>query len=281
MRCMNFLTSCLTLSPPCAPTHSHKGDNMDIEKIRAETPGVKHSTHLLACGAGLMPQPVVDAVVGHTMLEAQIGGYEAEKARSDALNGVYDLVARLIGAKPCEIALQENATVAWRHAFYALPLQAGDRILTCEAEYSANYVAFLQRQKRDGIIIDVIPSDAAGALDLAALEAMMRAALKTGKTPMPCGQVWGWQPAMRWGSGWKSSKHGLGDWQPNCGRWWRRFRGQCCAISAMINVLSRVSPLTGWTLKKLSLRWQSKVLSSEPQPPKARCWTGWRGDCPY
>ncbi|MEM6441107.1 MAG: aminotransferase class V-fold PLP-dependent enzyme, partial [Pseudomonadota bacterium] len=44
------------------------------------------------------------------------------------------------------------------------------RILTCEAEYAANYVAFLQRAKRDDLTIEVVPSDASGALDLAALE---------------------------------------------------------------------------------------------------------------
>ena len=67
----------------------------------------------------------------------------------------------------------ENATVAWSHAFYALPLKPKSRILTCEAEYAANYVAFLQRAKRDNLTIEVIPSDASGALDLSALEATM------------------------------------------------------------------------------------------------------------
>jgi len=146
---------------------------IDIDKIRAETPGVNHVTHLLASGSSLMPQPVVDAVIDHTMLEARIGGYEAHAHEAGKLDAVYDQVASLIGAKGNEIALLENATAAWCHAFYALPLKSGDRILTCEAEYAANYVAFLQRAKRDGIIIDVIPSDPAGALDVDALEAMI------------------------------------------------------------------------------------------------------------
>ena len=146
---------------------------LDLERIRAETPGIGKSVHLLAAGSALMPRPVVEAVVAFTRLEAELGGYEAQAARAESLDAVYDSVATLIGASAREIALLENATVAWCHAFYALPLEPGDRVLTCEAEYAANYVAFLQRAKRDGIVIDVVPSDAAGALDLGALEAMI------------------------------------------------------------------------------------------------------------
>jgi len=146
---------------------------IDIEKVRGDTPGTAHVAHLLASGSGLMPQPVLDAVTAHLQREAEIGGYEAAAAASEQLDGVYDSVARLIGATAREIALVENATVAWCHAFYALSFKPGDRILTSEAEYAANYVAFLQRQKRDGIVIDVIPNDASGALDVAALETMI------------------------------------------------------------------------------------------------------------
>ncbi len=146
---------------------------MDIAKVRADTPGIHHGIHLLACGAALMPQAVVDAIVEHTELEARIGGYEAYQARAEELDSTYDSVARLLNAKPQEIALVENATVGWCLAFYSLPLKEGDRILTCEAEYAANYVAYLQRAKRDGIIIDVVPSDASGALDVLALEDMI------------------------------------------------------------------------------------------------------------
>ncbi|MGI9404879.1 MAG: hypothetical protein ACR2O4_00795, partial [Hyphomicrobiaceae bacterium] len=49
----------------------------DIQRIRAETPGLQHVNHLFASGAGLMPQPVIDAVTNHIELEARIGGYEA------------------------------------------------------------------------------------------------------------------------------------------------------------------------------------------------------------
>ena len=146
---------------------------IDLEQIRAETPGLKNVVHLLASGSALMPQPVIDAVINHTILEAAYGGYEAQSMQAEMLDNVYHTVATHIGANRREIALMENATVAWCHAFYALPLKPGSRILTCEAEYAANYVAFLQRAKRDDLRIEVVPSDETGALDLTALENMI------------------------------------------------------------------------------------------------------------
>jgi len=143
---------------------------LDIKKVRNETPGISHSIHMMAAGSALMPQCVVDTIIEYTKLEAQIGGYEAHAQRADELDNVYNIVADHIAAHPREIALMENATVAWCHAFYAMPLAPGARILTCEAEYAANYVAFLQRAKRDNLKIEVIPSDDTGAIDLQALE---------------------------------------------------------------------------------------------------------------
>lgn len=146
---------------------------MDIERLRGETPGVSHRVHLNNAGTGLMPRPVIDAVKGHIDLEARIGGYEAKTQENDRIEMAYASVARLIGAKKSEIALVGNATVAWQHAFYSQGLKEGDRILTAEAEYAANYVAFLQMQKRTGCVVDVIPNDESGAIDCRALEKMI------------------------------------------------------------------------------------------------------------
>ncbi len=148
-------------------------EEIDINKVRAETPGTKHGAHLLACGSALTSSPVLDAVTDYLRLESEVGGYEVAQDQVEMLDGVYDSVAKLIGAQANEIALLENATAAWCMAFYSTSFKPGDRILTCEAEYGANYVAFLQRAERDGIEIDVIPSGSNGAIDLDALETMI------------------------------------------------------------------------------------------------------------
>ena len=125
-----------------------------------------------------MPVPVVDAMKRHLDLEAEIGGYAAAARESRRHRAVYASIAKLLNAAPEEIAITENATVAWQMAFYSLVFQPGDRILTAEAEYAANYVAFLQTARRTGVKIDVVPSDSSGELDLAALARMIDASVK-------------------------------------------------------------------------------------------------------
>jgi selenocysteine lyase/cysteine desulfurase len=68
--------------------------------------------------------------------------------------------------------------VAWQHAIFSQDLKEDDRILTAEAEYAANYIAYLQMQKRTGCVIDVIPSDGSGATYTRALEKMIDGRVK-------------------------------------------------------------------------------------------------------
>ncbi len=147
--------------------------DFDIDRLREETPGVVRRIHLNNAGAGLMPAPVVAGVTWYLTREAEIGGYEAAAESAGRIGGVYDSIARLIGAERNEIALTGSATAAWQMAFYALTFRPGDRILTGRAEYAANFVAFLQAKKRHGIEIAVVPDDEHGATDPAALEAMI------------------------------------------------------------------------------------------------------------
>jgi selenocysteine lyase/cysteine desulfurase len=145
----------------------------DQERLRLDTPGVANRIHLNNAGAGLLAKPVLEKMVAYLRRESEIGGYEAAYEASADLDAVYRSVARLVGASPSEIALTENATLAWQMAFYAQRFEPGDRILTARVEYAANYVAFLQVAKRTGAVVEVIPDDADGVLDAAALERMI------------------------------------------------------------------------------------------------------------
>ena len=147
----------------------------DLARLRAETPATDRLPYFYNCGAGLMPQPVVEAVKAHLDLEASIGGYEAEETAAPALHNTYDALARMLNCGTDEIAIVENAAVAWCQAFYGLAqdMAPGDRVLTVVAEYASNYLALLQTARRRGIQIDIVPNTADGETDVAALEAMI------------------------------------------------------------------------------------------------------------
>ena len=146
---------------------------IDVERARADTPGTRTVTHLNNAGSSLPPQPVLNAVIEHLRLEAEIGGYEAAVRNAGKLERTYDAVAALLNCTRDEVALVESATMAWNMAFHALSFGPGDRILTGMSEYASNVIPFLQVARRSGAVIDVVPNDAHGQLSVAALEAMM------------------------------------------------------------------------------------------------------------
>ena len=151
---------------------------IDIKRIRNETPGCTDVLHFNNAGASLPPQAVYQAVTDHLKLESRLGGYEAEEQEQEKLNRFYPAFARLLSCDPDEIAFVENATRAWDMVFYAIPFNPGDRILTAQAEYASNYLAFLQVAKRKNIKIDVVPNDASGQISIDALEKMIDADVK-------------------------------------------------------------------------------------------------------
>lgn len=146
---------------------------LDVERLRAETPGVANRLHLNNAGSALMPAKVLETTVDYLKLEAEIGGYEAEDVKHSEMEGFYDSVARLLNCQSEEVAYAENATRAWDIAFYSLPLKSGDKILTSASEYASNYIPFLQSKKIKNIEVAVVPNDRFGQIDLDALESMI------------------------------------------------------------------------------------------------------------
>jgi cysteine desulfurase / selenocysteine lyase len=147
---------------------------LDIQRLREDTPGCTEVIHLNNAGAGLMPQPVLDATIGMLQLEAHIGGYEAAAKWEDRLEHTYDAIAKLINAEfRDEIAVIENATRAFDMAFYSIPFEPGDKILTSVSEYASNVISYLQVCEKTGAELVVVPNDQHGQMSVEALKTMI------------------------------------------------------------------------------------------------------------
>lgn len=149
------------------------GDIFDVHTARRETPGCENVIHLNNAGAALMPAPVLDSTISHLQREARIGGYEAAAAAHDRLEAVYASAARLLGCGTPELAFLDSATRAWDMAFYSIPFRRGDRILTSEAEYGSNFIAYLQVADRSGVKVEVVPNDEHGQISVTRLREML------------------------------------------------------------------------------------------------------------
>jgi len=145
----------------------------DLQWAREDTPGCEAVLHFNNAGAALMPRQVLRATIDHLQLEAQIGGYEAAEQAHDKVENVYAAVASLINCDRDEVAIIENATRAWDMAFYSILFKSGDRILTSMAEYASNYIAYLQVTHKTGAVVEPIPNDEHGQLDVEALREML------------------------------------------------------------------------------------------------------------
>lgn len=130
--------------------------------------------HFNNAGAGLMPQPVIDAVHTHLKREVELGGYEAADAAEADIDATYDAVGRLIGAAPATIAVVENATVAFAQALSAFDFQPGDTILTSRNDYISNQLMYLSLAERHGIRIVRADDAPEGGIDPQSVRDLLR-----------------------------------------------------------------------------------------------------------
>jgi len=143
---------------------------IDVEALRAETPGVDHVVHFNNAGASLMTRKTVSAITAYLESELTLGGYEALAAHESAVDGVYASVAALVAADPSEVALSDSATGAWNMIVGGLNLGEGDRILTTTTEYGSNWAVYLRLRERYGVETTVVRDAATGEIDLEELE---------------------------------------------------------------------------------------------------------------
>ncbi|MBM9402124.1 aminotransferase class V-fold PLP-dependent enzyme [Gluconacetobacter azotocaptans] len=137
-----------------------------IAPARAET-----GVYLANAACGLTSAPVLEAVTGHLLREAERGAPWAAAEARERLDAGYGHAARLIGARPDEIAFVESGNGALRALLLSVGLRAGDRVLVDRACWGGT-LAMLRGL--DGVSVDVMATDAQGETDVAATRAAVR-----------------------------------------------------------------------------------------------------------
>lgn len=145
-----------------------------LDTLRAATPGTRTTVHFNHAGASLPSTATLDAVQAHLRREAEQGPMEAGVAARAQTDQARALAARLLNARPDEIALTGGNSPGWGAAFAALgPWRAGDRVLVGRHEWGGNLATMRLAAQRAGATIETIPSDDSGCVDPAALQAML------------------------------------------------------------------------------------------------------------
>jgi len=149
--------------------------DVEIERLRADTPGCLTRIHFNNAGASLMPQPVLDAAVEHLRLEAEIGGYEPADLRAEQVESFYTATAALLNCRSDNVAYMANATDAYIRALSAIPFERGDVVVTTRDDYISNQIMFLSLKKRLGIEVVHAPDLPGGGVDVDALRELLHA----------------------------------------------------------------------------------------------------------
>ena len=146
-----------------------------LRQWRADTPGCDNVIHLNNAGAGLMPCAVVEAMTDHLQREAKFGGYESADDVHNEIDAAYASVAQLIGApSPRNIAVVENATVAFFQALSSIDFRPGDVIVTTRNDYISNQLAYLSLAKRRGVIVERAADLPEGGVDPQSVRELLR-----------------------------------------------------------------------------------------------------------
>jgi cysteine desulfurase / selenocysteine lyase len=147
---------------------------LDVEALRAATPGCLDVAFLNNAGASLPTQHTLEATISHLRREAVIGGYKAGDEAAEVVQGARATAARLLGAQAHEIALTPSDTAGFSKVFWGMVtggiLTKGARVVVDQVAYNSHYMGLLQLQRTHSIKMDVLPSNHDGSIDVSKIE---------------------------------------------------------------------------------------------------------------
>lgn len=151
---------------------------LDVESLRAATPGCRDLAFLNNAGSSLPTSATLERTIDHLRREAMIGGYSAADEVEPVLDAAKVTAARLLNAAgPDEISFQHSDTTGFVKVFTGMcntgVVGRGGRIVVDRLAYSSHYLAVLQAWRFLGVSIDVLPSNADGAIDASQIESFL------------------------------------------------------------------------------------------------------------
>lgn len=120
------------------------------------------------------PQPVIDAMLEYfNEYGGNIGRglHRVTRRATEAFEKTREKLARVINAKPREIAYAKNTTEAINIIAQGLKLRRGDKILTTVLEHHSNLLPWQRLEREQGIKLDLIKASRECIIDPAAVEA--------------------------------------------------------------------------------------------------------------
>ena len=146
---------------------------MNINQLRADTPGCATKVHFNNAGASLMTRQTIEAQKSYLNHESVTGGYETADAMAGEISLFYSSMAKLLNCQAQNISFTSSATNSFARALSCIPFVAGDVILLANEDYISNQLAFLSLQKRFGIQLVRARSLPDGGVDVDSMRQLM------------------------------------------------------------------------------------------------------------
>ncbi len=137
-------------------------------QVRSQFPVTREFTYLDTAYDGPYPLPVLEA--GKAFLERRSRG-TAGRVRDwlEVMDQVRHRIARLVNARPSEVAITTNTTQGTNIVALSLPLGPGDNIVWGSLEYPSNGLVWLTQARRRGFENRIV-EDSTGALTVSDFE---------------------------------------------------------------------------------------------------------------
>jgi cysteine desulfurase/selenocysteine lyase len=153
-----------------------------VEQVRAEIPFLQTGIIYLDNAATTpKPQPVLDAMLEYFReYNANVGRglHRAARRATEEFEATRVKLAKVLGAKPEEIAYTKNATEAINLVAQGLKLRKGDKVVTTGLEHHSNLIPWQRLEQQQGIKLEVVPATQDCMVDPAVIDQAIDAKTK-------------------------------------------------------------------------------------------------------